>query len=104
MIITIDKKLCCYKDVSSDLKKVIQRILSGDKEEKENKRTVNITLSLVTKKDKKHKVRVFSNFVKVGWDQYSIKRDWLDNEYVIIKGNRYEVVRDIFGQGYLVEL
>ena len=104
--------LDCLEDVfkgksyklSSDLDKIIDEVyLFAGKEKKKKDMTINITISRPAQK--KHKVRVFTNFVKVGWDQYSIKHDsYTGYEYVIIKGNRYEVVRDIFGKGYLVEI
>jgi hypothetical protein len=67
---------------------------------------IDITISLpkVTPKPKR-KVRVFSNFVKVGFDQYSIKIDpFSGNEYVKINGVRYEILRDFFNRGVLVEI
>ena len=64
-----------------------------------------IHLPRKTERRRKRKVRVFRTFVKVGWDQYRIKRDaYTGYEYAIIDGVRYEIYRDIFGQGYLVEL
>ena len=98
-IVTLEKS----KKRSSTVSDLIEAILHK-KEEKKSNPVVDITIT-VSKKTPKRKVRVFSNFVKVGWDQYSIKHDaYTGYEYVVIKGNRYEVVRDIFGQGYLVEL
>lgn len=94
--------------ISSNLDDIFNELyLFAGKENKRKKKdmTIDITISVPVKSKPKRKVRVFSNFVKVGWDQYSIKIDpYTRYEYVIIKGNRYEVVRDIFGKGYLVEL
>jgi hypothetical protein len=67
--------------------------------------TIDITITLPKAQKPKRKVRVFSNFVKVGWDQYAIKLDaFTGNEFVLINNTRYEVVRDIFNQGVLVEV
>ena len=94
--------------VSNNLDVILNELyLFAGKENKKKKKdmTIDITISVPVRSKPKRKVRVFSNFVKVGWDQYSIKVDpYTRYEYVIIKGNRYEVVRDIFGKGYLVEL
>ena len=95
-----------YK-VSKNFEEILEELhlCAGKERKSKNNMKVNITISVPKKVAKKHKVRVFTNFVKVGWDQYSIKRDFFtDREYVIIKGNRYEIVRNIFGQGYLDEL
>jgi len=66
---------------------------------------IDITISLPKAQKPKRKVRVFSNFVKVGFDQYSIKIDpFTGYEYVKIEGKRYEIVRDFFNRGVLVEI
>lgn len=93
-----------YYKTSSDLNKILIELsdFAGKKKQKKDM-TIDITITR-TRKPRKNKVRVFTNFVKVGWDQYSIKHDWLGNEYVVIKGTRYEIMRNIFGDGYLVEL
>ena len=66
---------------------------------------IDITISLPKAPKPKRKVRVFSNFVKVGFDQYTIKIDpFTGYEYVKIEGKRYEVARDIFNRGVLVEI
>ena len=72
----------------------------------EKEMIIDITISLPKATPKpKRKVRVFNNFVKVGWDQYRINIDpYTGYEYVKIKGTRYEVVRDYFNQGVLVEI
>jgi hypothetical protein len=95
-----------YK-VGKDFETILDQLnlLTGKERKNKDNMIINVKISVPKKVEKKHKVRVFSTFVKVGWNQYSIKRDFFtDREYVIIKGNRYEVVRDVFGQGYLVEL
>ena len=99
LVITINDKV-------PTVEKILRELDFEDKEKKENKKVVlDITISLPAKKRPKRKVRVFSNFVKIGWDQYSIKHDcYTGYEYVIIDGTRYEIMRNIFGQGYLVEL
>lgn len=76
------------------------------KPKKEKEMIIDITISLPKVAPKpKRKVRVFSNFVKVGFDQYSIKIDpFTGYEYVKIDGKRYEIVRDFFNRGVLVEL
>lgn len=75
------------------------------KTKKENM-IIDITISLPKATPKpKRKVRVFNNFVKVGWNQYSIKIDPFNGyEYVKIDGKRYEIARDVFHQGVLVEI
>jgi hypothetical protein len=67
---------------------------------------IDITISLPKATPKpKRTVRVFNNFVKVGFDQYKIRIEpWTGYEYVVINGKRYEVVRDYFNQGVLVEV
>lgn len=77
-----------------------------EKPKKKSNMILNIEISLpkVTPKPKR-KVRVFNNFVKVGWDQYSIKIDpYTGYEYVKINGKRYEISRNIFNQGILIEM
>jgi hypothetical protein len=72
---------------------------------KEKEMIIDITISLPKAQKPKRKVRVFSNFVKVGFDQYSIKIDpFTGYEYVKIDGKRYEIVRDFFNRGVLVEI
>jgi len=92
------------ESVPALIEKVLKE-LEPKKEEKPNM-TINIEISLPKSQPKpKRKVRVFSNFVKVGWNQYSIKIDhYTGYEYVLINGVRYDVVRNVFGQGYLVEI
>jgi hypothetical protein len=95
-----------YK-VSNDLDNIVEELYRFAGKEKKSKKdmTINITISTPKVAKPKRKVRVFTNFVKVGWDQYSIKIDpYTGYEYVLIKGNRYEVVRDVLGKGYLVEI
>jgi hypothetical protein len=96
-----------YK-VSNDIETILDEIhLFAGKERKRKKddMIIDIEIRVPVAKPKKNKVRVFSNFVKVGFQQYSIKKDfWTDNEYVVIKNHRYEILRDVFGKGYLVEL
>jgi len=90
----------------SSLTELLKKFNLVKEPKKEKKRNVvlDITITLPRKKAKR-RVTVFSNFVKVGWDQYSIKHDhYTGYEYVIIEGERYEVVRDVCGQGYLVEV
>lgn len=96
-----------YK-VSSDFDNMVEELylLAGkENKRKKNNMVIDITISLPKQAPKpKRKVRVFANFVKVGFDAYAIKVDsFTGTEYVDIKGNRYYVVRDIFGKGYLVE-
>jgi len=95
--------------VSSDFENIIDEVYlfaGKPKPKKEKKKMIiDITISLPkAKKRRKRKVTVFSNFVKVGLSQHSIKHDWLGHEYVIINRNRYEIYRDWYGKGYLVEL
>jgi hypothetical protein len=74
------------------------------KTEKENM-IIDITISLPKAPKPKRKVRVFSNFVKVGFNQYTIRIDpFTGYEYVKIDGKRYEVIRDLFNRGVLVEI
>ena len=77
-----------------------------EKPKEKTEMIIDITISLPKAIQKpKRKVRVFSNFVKVGWDQYRINIDpFTGYEYVKINGKRYEVVRDYFNQGVLVEI
>ena len=77
-----------------------------EKPKEEKKMIIDIVISLPKVAPKpKRKVRVFSNFVKVGWQQYRINIDlFTGNEFVVIEGKRYEVVRDYFNQGVLVEI
>jgi hypothetical protein len=80
------------------------KIQQKPKEEKKNM-TIDITITLPKAQKPKRKVRVFSNFVKVGFDQYSIRIDpFTGYEYVKIDGKRYEIARDIYNRGVLVEI
>ena len=95
--------------VSKNFEDILEELyLFAGKELKKEKKDmiIDITISLPKATPKpKRKVRVFNNFVKVGWDQYAIKIDpFTGYEYVKIKGNRYEVVRDYFNRGILVEI
>lgn len=67
---------------------------------------IKLPVNTVKKEKKKKKVTVFTNFVKVGYNQYRIKVDpFTGYEYVLIKGKRYDIFRDIWtGRGVLVEL
>jgi len=70
-----------------------------------NNMIIDITISLPKVQKPKRKVRVFNNFVKVGFNQYSIRIDpFTGYEYVKINGNRYEIARDIWNRGVLVEI
>ena len=78
-------------------------LLKTQKQQKEMIIDITITLPKVVKP--KRKVRVFSNFVKVGFNQYSIRIDpFTGYEYVKIEGKRYEILRDYFNRGVLVEI
>jgi len=82
-----------------------KRFLNVQKKPKEKEMTIDITISLPKVTKPKRKVRVFSNFVKVGFEQYSIKIDpFTGYEYVKIEGKRYEILRDFFNRGVLVEI
>lgn len=96
-----------YK-VSSDYDDMIEELylLAGkENKRKKNNMVIDITISLPKQAPKpKRKVTVFSNFVKVGFKGYAIKIDaFTGTEYVDIEDNRYYVVRDVYGKGYLVE-
>jgi hypothetical protein len=79
--------------------------LEKKQQKPEKEMIIDITISLPKAPKPKRKVRVFSNFVKVGFDQYTIKIDpFTGYEYVKIEGKRYEVARDIFSRGVLVEI
>ena len=80
-----------------------EELLQTQKQQKEMIIDITITLPKVAKP--KRKVRVFSNFVKVGFDQYSIRIDPFSGyEYVKIEGKRYEILRDYYNRGVLVEI
>jgi len=80
-----------------------EELLKTQKQQKEMIIDITITLPKVAKP--KRKVRVFSNFVKVGFDQYSIRIDPFSGyEYVVIEGKRYEILRDYYNRGVLVEI
>lgn len=85
-----------------------QELLKVQKQQKQEKEMIiDITIKLPSVKVEKPKrrVRVFSNFVKVGFNQYSIRIDpFTGYEYVKIDGKRYEIVRDYFNRGVLVEI
>lgn len=83
-----------------------EEFLSSNKKPKQQKEMIiDITISLPKVVKPKRKVRVFSNFVKVGFDQYSIRIDPFSGyEYVKIDGKRYEILRDFFNRGVLVEI
>lgn len=101
MILTLNNK----KEKVSTIEKILKELNAEKEEKKSNKVVLDITITIPAKKRPKRKVKVFSNFVKVGWDQYSIKYDrYTGYEYVIIDGVRYEIARNAFGQGYLVEI
>jgi hypothetical protein len=95
-----------YK-VSKNFENIVEELylFAGKSLKKEKKNMIlNIEISLPRASKPKRKVRVFSNFVKVGWDQYRIHIDpFTGYEYVKINGKRYEVARDYFRQGYLIE-
>jgi hypothetical protein len=99
-----------YYRVSKNFDDIIEELyLFAGKEKTKNKKdmTIDITISLpkASAPKPKRKVRVFTNFVKVGFDQYSIKIDpFTGYEYVKINGKRYEIVRNIFNRGVLVEI
>lgn len=94
--------------VSENFDEILEEmyLFAGKKPKKEKDMIIDITISLPKSTPKpKRKVRVFNNFVKVGWNQYRIKIDpFTGYEYVKIDGKRYEVVRDYFNQGVLVEI
>jgi hypothetical protein len=81
------------------------KIQQKPKVEVKKNMTIDITITLPKAQKPKRKVTVFSNFVKVGFDQYNIKIDpFTGYEYVKIDGKRYEIARDIFNRGVLVEI
>jgi hypothetical protein len=94
--------------VSKNFDNILEELylFAGKKPKKEKDMIIDITISLPKATQKpKRKVRVFNNFVKVGWSQYGIKIDpFTGYEYVKINGKRYEIVRDIFNQGVLIEI
>jgi len=96
--------------VSKNFNKIIEELylFAGQKPKKKKDMTIDIQISLpkARKPRRKQRVRVFTNFVKVGFSQYSIKIDpFTGYEYVKIKGKRYEIHRDIWtGKGVLIEL
>jgi hypothetical protein len=96
-----------YK-LSKNFNEIVEELylFAGKEPKKENNMILNIEITLPKATPKpKRKVRVFSNFVKVGWDQYAIKVDpYTGYEYVKINGKRYEVVRDYFHSGVLIEI
>lgn len=92
---------------SFSIPKLYEKLLGiKEKPKKEKDMIIDITISLPKATPKpKRKVRVFNNFVKVGWNQYSIRIDpFTGYEYVKINSKRYEVVRDYFNQGVLIEI
>lgn len=98
---------CDTYSVSKNFENIIEELylFAGKSLKKEKKNMIlNIEISLPRASKPKRKVRVFSNFVKVGWDQYRIHIDpFTGYEYVKINTKRYEVVRNLFNQGVLVE-
>jgi len=88
-----------------NIKKIIEFLGEIEKPKQPQRMTLDIVINLSAPK-KKRKVTVFNNFVKVGFDQYRIKRDFFtDDEYAIIDGKRYEIYRNPWtGRGYLVEI
>lgn len=93
--------------LSKDFDKIIEQLYLFAGKEKENKKdmVIDITITLPKAQKPKRKVRVFSNFVKVGFRQFSIKIDpFTGYEYVLIDGKRYEIARDFFNRGVLVEI
>lgn len=94
--------------VSKNFENIIEELylFAGKQPKKEKDMIIDITISLPKATPKpKRKVRVFNNFVKVGFDQYSIKIDpFTGYEYVKINGKRYEIARDYFNRGLLVEV
>jgi|GEM_PF-4996675 hypothetical protein len=94
-----------YK-VSENFDNIIEELnlFAGNKKQQEDMR-IELTIKLPVAHKPKRKVRVFSNFVKVGFDQYNIKIDpFTGYEYVKIDGKRYEIARNIWGRGVLVEV
>jgi hypothetical protein len=95
-----------YK-VSKNFEDIIEELylFAGKPLKKEKKNMIlNIEISLPRASKPKRKIRVFSNFVKIGWDQYRIHIDpFTGYEYIKINGTRYEVVRNFLGQGGLIE-
>jgi hypothetical protein len=95
-----------YK-VSDNFEDILEELylFAGEQLKPEKKNMIlNIEISLPRAAKPKRKVRVFSNFVKVGWDQYRIHIDpFTGYEYVKINNKRYEVVRNLFNQGVLIE-
>lgn len=94
-----------YK-ISESFNDIIEELnlFAGNKKQQEDMR-IELTIKLPKAQKPKRKVRVFSNFVKVGFDQYSIKIDpFTGYEYVKIDGKRYEIVRNVWGRGVLVEI
>jgi len=91
----------------TNLKNIIEYLEDINKPKETNKNmTIDIEINIPLKTKPKRKVRVFSNFVKVGYDQYKIRKDYFTgSEYALIDGKRYEIARDFWtGRGYLVEI
>lgn len=77
-------------------------IVEKVQQKKEPKMVIDITITRsAPKKEKKvYPIKVFTTFVKIGYNQYKIYIDPFEGyEYVTIDGERYEVERPLFGTG-----
>jgi len=61
---------------------------------------ITITRPAPKKEKKAYPIKVFTTFVKIGYNQYKIYVDPFEGyEYITIDGERFEVERPLFGSG-----
>jgi hypothetical protein len=46
---------------------------------------------------------IASNYVKIGYELFEIRKTWNDDEYVIIDGTKFYVKRPVWCKNYLVQ-